>query len=583
MSESVSMADVIRPLWPTVRPFKGKFLIGVFIILFSTGVETLIPWVTGKSVDIAMSTAPDRRLFLLFILSFFVLIALKGILHFFQAYIIQSTGERVTHELRIRLFHKIQSLSIEYFDKNPTGRLLTRVINDIKSLSELFTASISVLALDFMIILGTVIAMFMLQSRLALLVLFTFPLVALTIHFFGKRLAEVYRVARARLSEINAFLGENIGAIATIQRLSAEEERFSTFSRVVDRHKQAQLDTVKVFASVQPVTNLLNGASVGTLIAVGGLWVIEGQMTLGVLVAFLGYLRNIFQPIRDLVEKYNTFLSAKVAAERVVLILGEASEYETANGVASEGLTPGALSFDRVFFKYPTRRELAMDNVSFSVLPGGSGAIVGPTGGGKSTIIRLLLRFYEAQSGLISFEGIPIKDWNKSALRSRMGVVQQETFLFQGSLRDNLRLGKDSISDDFLKLQCVKAQLWPLVEGRGGLDLDILEGGNNLSIGEKQLVSIARILVMNPQILIMDEATSSIDRILESRPLEAVNEVITGRTSIIIAHRLSTIQKCKKILVINKGRLEEQGTYKELVGAGGLFAKFHAIHESHSA
>lgn len=566
-------------LWPMLSHFRNRFLAGAGLILVSTSIEIVTPIVVGRAVDAATAVQADRSLLVHLCLIFLVLIAIRAVLESVQSYVIQTTGQRVTDELRCRVFEKLERLPVPYFDSHPTGRLLTRVINDIKSLSELFTASISVLALDFMTIIGTVCAMFWVEPKLSAVVLLGFPAVVATILVFGKKLAIAYRLVRARLSEINSFLGENIGAIAVIQRLCAEDQRLEKFQTISDRHLDAQLDSTRVFALVQPIANGLNGLAIASLLGVGGYWVIHGRITLGVLVAFLGYLRNLFQPIRDLVEKYNTFLSATIAAERVIGVLGEAEETAADKGTVTEPTKGGySIRFEDVTFQYARRRLPALHSVSFEVPAGKSLAVVGATGSGKSTLIRLLLRFYAANSGVISFGGQKLEDWDRYALRRQIGVVQQEIYLLLGSLRDNLTLGQTQYTDAYLIEQCKRAQLWDFVEARGGLDMEVQEGGTNLSLGERQLISFARVLVFDTPVLIFDEATSSMDRLLERRLMDAVKETLAGRTSIVIAHRLATIQRCDQIIVLEQAQLKEQGTYASLLAENGLFAQFHHIY-----
>jgi len=584
-SPEIGFGYAVRRLWPVLRGYRGRFGLGIALILGTTLTEILTPIIIGYTVDAAISPDPSRRRLFELCGIYGVFILIKNLLDSTQAYVIQMTGQSITHDLRCALFSRIERLPIPYFDRNPTGRLLTRVINDIKSLSELFTASISVLVLDLMIIFGTVVAMFWVDWKLAAVTLVTFPFVMLTIRLYGMKLAVAYRNVRLRLAEINAFLGENIGAIATIQRLSAERSRHEKFSRIVDKHHAAQLDSLRVFATVQPIANLLNGVSMGSLLVVGGYWVIGGKISLGVVVAFLGYLRNIFQPVRDLVEKYNTFLSAMVSAERVVAILDEKTEDElphTVNWVVPrftrDEMKDAGIRFENVSFCYPTREMGALTDVSFKLRPGEQLAVVGPTGSGKSTLVRLLLRFYEPDEGSIYVGSLDIREWDRKALRQYVGVVHQEIFLFGGTLRENLTLGRDHFSDEFLIEQCRRVQLWDFIERRGGLDMHCLEGGTNFSLGERQLISFARVLVLDTPILILDEATSNVDRLLERRLMEAISEVIRGRTSIVIAHRLSTIRECKEILVLEKGQVEEVGSYDALLEQAGLFRRFHEIH-----
>ncbi len=575
-----TMGATLARLRPSLKPFRSWFIAGVAAILSSTVVEIALPVILGKGVDVAIAPRGDTRLLFQLGVVYLILILLKTVLESLQAYCFQCAGEGVTHTLRLGLFSKILGLPVPYFDKNPTGRLLTRVVNDIKSLSELFTASFSVIALDVMIIFGTFFAMFWVHWRLAAAVLFSFPAVFLVIHVFGRRLALAYREIRTRLSEINAFLGENIGAIGTIQRLGAESERSEKFNRILESHNAAQMASLELFARVQPLTNTLNGLTMGILLGLGGYWVIQGEISLGMLVAFFGYIRNLFQPIRDLIEKYNTFLSSATSAERVVGILEEPGEMSESEVPAISFLMPGdcGIRFDKVSFTYPLRQQPALKNVSFEVVAGSSTAVVGATGSGKSTLVRLLLKFYEANSGSIFFGHRDIREWNRQDLRRQIGVIHQDIYLFQGTLRENLTLGRSGVGDDTLREKCQHAQLWPLLENRGGLDFQVLEGGTNLSVGERQLLSFARILITDPKVLILDEATANIDRELERRLIRAIREVLANRTSIVIAHRLATIAACDQILVLDKAELVETGTYDGLLRAKGIFKNFHEIY-----
>ncbi len=578
--------QITRRLWPTLRPYRNKFSLGVGLIFLATAMDVILPAVVGKTVDAVSTADQGHRILVILCWIFFGLIIAKAVLDTVQAYVIQSTGQQITHDLRSLLFTRIAHMPVPYFDRNPTGRLLVRVVNDIKALSELFTASISVLVLDTMVIIGTIAAMFWMNWRLAGITLITFPLVAVLIHYFGNRVAVAYRKIRLRLAEINAFLGENIGAIATIQRLSAEKERYDRFEGIVLQYQEASLESLKIFALLQPLANVLNGVALVTVMMVGGHWVIEGKISLGVVVAFLGYLRNLFQPIRDLVEKYNTFLSAMIAAERVANVLDEPTEEEifakldVSFGNDKPAIVPetASIEFHSVSFQYPSRDSLALQDVSFRLPAGRQLAVVGATGSGKSTLIRLLLRFYEPTQGQILFGGRPLNQWDRYDLRRYIGVVHQEIYLFQGTVRENLSLGREGFTDEYLRSQCERAQLWDVIRPRGGLDMMVNEGGTNFSLGERQLISFARILVFDTPLLVLDEATSSVDRRLEKKLMEAIHELLSTRTSIVIAHRLSTIEECDDILVLDHGHLSEQGSYDALLQKSGIFKKFHDIH-----
>lgn len=561
----------LKPIW--IR-YRLNFTGAILLILISAGVDIWIPMLIGESVDAV--TQADTSLLTHISFLFLFLIVLKLVLDTVKSFWIQSTGENFTHDLRCHLFGHIERFTVAYFDRNPVGRSLTRVINDIKTLGELFTASMSVILLDCFLIIGTLIAMFALNFKLACLVLAPFPIALAIAVILGKRLQGLYRKMRHHLSSMNAFLGENIGAIATIQRLAAEGVREKKFQDIVDKHQKSQMDSLYLYSSIGPSINIVNALTMATLLTVGGYWAIDGRVSLGIIVAYIGYLRNLFFPLQNLIDKYNVFASAKVSAERIVSLLHEKDEHE---GECFQPPIVGQrdIQFCDVSFQYPTRHRLAISQISFKLPEGESLAIVGATGSGKSTLIRLLLRFYEPGEGEILYAGFPLSRWNKQKLRQEFGVVHQEIYLLRGTLRDNLLLEHPKIPDRDLIAQCQRVQLWEAVKNRGGLDMAIDEGGANLSIGEKQLISFARILVFNPPVLILDEATASIDRRSETRLMEAISELISGRTAIVIAHRLSTIRKCNQILVLENGQLVQQGSYQTLVNTEGAFKHFHDI------
>jgi ATP-binding cassette, subfamily B, multidrug efflux pump len=565
-------------LWPFVRPYEGKLLVSLALVAGATGVEVAVPYLLGRIVDSVTLGAAGLPALQGLCLAYLGVVLAKGIFSTLLADIVQRVGQGALHDLRSALFGRILGFPVSVFDQNPVGRLLSRVINDIKSLSEVFTASMSVLAVDVVLVMGTVAAMLWLHPKLALVALATLPIVGLSVRFFGRRLAVAYRRSRTRLSEINAFLGENIGALATIQRLSAENNRMSRFTDIVESHNEAQLRSVGLYAVAMPVTNALYGISLGALLLVGGKWAIEGMVTVGTVVAFAAYLKNLFNPVEDLIQKYNLYLSARVSAERVNGILEEATESEMEKNPVSLGaLRDYSIEFDRVSFRYPKKETAALEGVSFTVPSGTSLAVVGATGSGKSTLLRLLLRFYDPGSGEIRFAGRSLTEWNRFQLRRQIGLIPQDLYLFEGTLRDNLSVGREGFSDAFLEEQSRKVELWEMVRGRGGLDCPISEGGTNFSLGERQLIAFARTFAFNPPVLVLDEATASLDRNLERKVLAATREILRGRTSIVIAHRLSTVQSCDQGVVLELGRVAEQGTLDELKGLGGIYSRLHLL------
>ena len=568
-----STRGVNAALWrllPWIRPFVPRLGAGIGLVLLTTALEVALPGLVGMAVDAVSPHGRGADAQATVCAGFLAVVVLRAGLEVVQAYLIQVTGQAITHEVRAETFQRIVRLPVAYFDAHRTGRLVTRVINDVKNLGELFTASMSVLVLDCLTIAGTVVAMWVLDWRLGAVVCAVLPPLGLAVRHFGRRQTEAYRRVRTCLSEMNAFLGESLGGMATIQRLAAEDQRARAFERVVVEHQRAAMESLRTHAMIQPITNVLNGIAVAGVLAVGGLWAIEGILTLGVLVAFLGYVRNLFQPIRDIVEKYNTFLSAGVAAERISAILLEPIE----EGRVGTGRTVGAgasrLEFRGVSFRYPGRTEHAAVEVSFSVAPGRSLALVGPTGSGKSTLIRLLMRFYEPEVGEIRIGEQPLVAIDRFAWRRSVGYVPQEVYVFSGTLRQNLSLLTDGADDGRLVEVCRRTRLWEIVEPRGGLDLPLLEGGAGLSAGERQLLALTRVLVLDPPILVLDEATSHLDRNTEHRLMEALAETMAGRTTVVVAHRLATVSHCDEVVALEHGSIVARGTYEELRRPGGF-------------
>lgn len=573
------MMKILAPFFPIIKKFKLFFSLGVFLIAVGTVIEIVLPIVLGKAVDKLTSGANKSELFQLARI-FFALIAVRAVSETLQAYVIQRTGQKVLHETRQLVFEKILNLRISYFDQNSTGRLMTRLMNDIKSVSELFSASISVLLLDTAVIIGTIVAMLYVSVSLTIAILITFPIAVYLIFYFGKKLSEAYRVVRKHLAEINSFMGENVAAIASVQRLNAQTQREEKFEGLVGKHTKAQFESVKVFALSQPVIGMFNGISIASLLGLGGYWVLEGKVTLGIIVTFLGYIRNLFQPIRDLIEKYNTFLSSFVSLERITQILNEPDE-SVLTGEKQVVVLEHELEFKNVFFKYPTRETNALTEINFTLSKGKKIAIVGPTGSGKSSLIRLILKFYEPTSGEILLDGKSISEMDLKQYRKLFGFVPQEVYVFHGSIRENLTLGREK--EDKLLIDIANSSgLWDVISTRGGLDFEVMEGGTNLSMGERQLLCLTRVLVLNPAVIVFDEATSNIDSILEAKLVNAIEKSMQGRSSIIIAHRLSTIMQCDEILVMECGQIIERGGYSELRQKGGLFTKFCRIYEGNT-
>ena len=577
--------------WPT--NFESKLLFSnnwrsifaraLFLSAISLGVATLLelaaPLLIGALVDrvtLSPGSQPadigaayalrwlSQRSVGVLCTAFLGVITCRMLFDTLQAATLQRAGLVMTQRLRERLFFHLEHLPMSFYDANATGRLVSRVVNDVRAVSDLFTASVSVLVLDTLTIVGTVVLLVFLSPLLSLTVLIPLPIMGLITFGFGKKMAKAYRRVRLLAAEMTGFLAENIRAHSLIQLFAAEAKQENQFNEILKQHHEAQLETVHIMSLVQPSANILNGLALAGLVGLGGRSVLLGHTTLGMLVAFLGYQKNIFQPLRDIVEKINLFLSAMVSSERITQLLHESTEARPlASAMATqkhEGSTLSlGMSFKNVSFRYPGRDTLALAHIDLEIPSGLSIGIVGPTGSGKSTLGRLLLRFYEPLSGDIFIGPTNIQALALPDLRAQVGYVPQDVLLFEGSLWDNLTLGRENAAEqggrDLVIEKLEQLGAWPLFERRGGLDLKLHEGGHNLSAGERQLISFARVLLADPPILLLDEATSSLDRHTESLLLRAMRTVIKGRTSLIIAHRTSTIRHCDRVVALRDGHL----------------------------
>jgi ATP-binding cassette subfamily B multidrug efflux pump len=505
----------------------------------------------------------------------FILIGHFG-LNFFQVYAMELAGQRMMHDLRMKVFSHLQRLSVSFFDKNPVGRLVTRLTNDIQNVHEMFTSVLINLFKDILLLIGIVIILLRFNRELALVSFSVLPLIFITTLFFSHRARDVFREIRLKIAQMNAFLQENLSGIKVIQLFRREEDNGRRFRRINEGYYLANMKQISIYALFVPLVEVLSSGAIGLLLWYGGGKVIQETITLGVLVAFLSYIRMFFQPIRDLSEKYNVQQSAMASLERIFSLLDQGEKI-------SEPLSPkkdeikGSIEFDHVSFSY-NGEDRVLKEVSFSVHEGETVAIVGATGAGKTSLLHLLERFYEVEEGRILVDGIDIRERDISQLRSQIGLVMQDTFLFAGEIAENIRLGDRWMDEGRVRevARLVKAEKF-VQRLRDGYHTKVGEGGEVLSAGERQLLAFARALYVNPKILILDEATSHVDPETERFIQEGLAWLLKGRTAIVIAHRLSTIQHADRIIVLHKGRVREMGTHTELIAKRGLYFKLFQL------
>ncbi|AEN72361.1 Xenobiotic-transporting ATPase [Rhodothermus marinus SG0.5JP17-172] len=566
-------------LWP----YRGWVALAFCTVMVEAFLGPLRPKLVQVAIDRHIVEGDWSGLQQIILLLVGVLVVEAG-LSFVNDYLTQWIGQRAIYDIRTKVYRHIQRQSLRFFDRTPVGRLITRVTNDVESLSDMLSAGVVRILGDLFRIVFIASFMFMLEWRLALVTLAVMPLMMAAVAWFRRKVREQYRETRRQIARLNAFLQEHIGGMKIVQLFNREAEELRRFREINDAHRQAQIKTVFYFALFWPAVQLVSDTALGLVLWVGGLRALEGTLTLGVLIAFIQYVRQFFEPIRNLSDQYNMLQSAMAGAERIFGLLDQDTALpEPARPVRVERLR-GHIAFRNVWFTYdelPTDGQepnWVLRDVSFTVEPGQHLAIVGATGAGKTTIINLLLRFYDVQRGQILVDGHDVRDYALRDLRRHIGLVLQDVFLFSGTVLDNITLGDPSIP--FEKVQEAARLIGAdrfIERLPNGYFQDVRERGLTLSHGQRQLLSFVRALVYDPEVLVLDEATSSVDTETEQLIQRAMETLLRGRTAIIIAHRLSTIQHADQILVMHRGEIRERGTHQELLARDGLYRKLYEL------
>ena len=563
---------LLRYLGPYVRPLVGALVLTLALNLLGI----LQPKFTQYAID--WYILPRRTDGLTLLVGLFAGVQLlRLIFSYFQAVLLNTVGQYVMFDIRRELYDKLQHQEIAYYDRNPVGRIMTRLTTDVDALNELFTQGVTDLLGDLVMIVAIIAVMVWMDVRLTLVTLLTVPMLFAATTWFRKGARRGYDMVRTRIARINAFLQEHLAGAQTVQIFNAERKSLNQFKEINAEYRQANIETIFFYAVFFPLVDLIGAVGIALIIWYGGYRVMQHALTLGGLVAFIQYSGFLFQPIRDISDKYNVLQAAVVASHRIFKTLDLPIAITTPAKPLKTGRATGHIEFQNVWFAYKDE-DWVLKDVSFSVTPGQSIALVGHTGSGKTTITNLLMRFYDIQKGRILLDGLDLRDWDLVSLRQNFAVVLQDVFLFSGSVEGNIRLGREEISEDRVRWAAREVHADRFIERlKDQYKAEVKERGAGLSVGQKQLISFARALAFDPALLILDEATSSIDTETEQLIQQAIERVMRDRTSIIVAHRLSTIQRADRIIVLHHGEIREQGSHQELLSHRGLYWKLYKL------
>jgi ATP-binding cassette, subfamily B, multidrug efflux pump len=579
-------ARLIRRLLGYVRPYHALTTVAILLLLVASLTDLVGPYLYRIAIDRYIvpgtggrSTSMDLRGVAGIAAVYLLVLGVGFGTRWLQSYLMQAVGQRVMYDLRMHIFGHIQRLPMAFFSRTPVGRLVTRITNDVDALNELITSGVVAIFGDIATLVGIVGIMLWMDWRLALAVFSVLPLVYWITDRFRVRAREAYRAARTRLARINAYLNEQIMGMSVVQLFTQERRSLRRFEQLNDEYLAASLDATRNFSQFYPAIQVLGTLAVALLLWYGGGQVVQRAVTLGVLVAALQYADRFFEPIRDISDKFNIFQAAMASSERIFRLVDEPVTLQDPPAPVPLPRVTGRIEFRDVWFAYEEGEEWVLRGVSFAIEPGESVAVVGQTGAGKTSIINLLMRFYDPQRGEVLIDGVDVRQVRQQELRRHVGLVLQDVFLFSGTIESNIRLGDGQITGEQIRQVARYVGVDRFIDGLPeGYRTEVQERGTRLSVGQRQLIAFARAIAHNPEVvLVLDEATSSVDAETERLIQEAMANVLRGRTSIIIAHRLSTIQHADRIIVLHKGRITEQGTHRELLDREGIYAKLYRL------
>ena len=586
-------ARLMRRLLGYLRPYRLQAALALAAIIANSMLQLAQPYLMKLAID-RFIPARDLAGVDRIALWYFAILVTAFCLEFTQTWLLQSTGQRIMFDMRLQIYGYLQRLDLRFYDRNPVGRLMTRVTTDVDVINDMFTSGVVSIFGDVFTLAGIMIVMVSMNWRLALVAFAVLPLIVLITQWFRRHVRESYRTVRRLIARINAYLQEHITGMGTVQLFRREARAYRQFERINQEHRAANVDSIFYYAVFYPAVEIVGALASALTIWYGGRSVLQGSLTLGSLVAFLLYSQRFFRPISDMSEKFNILQAAMASSERIFMLLDEPVSIQSPpspSGLRRDGFalpegqvgsSRGYIVFDHVWFAYNQadagEPDWVLRDVSFEVAPGQRVGIVGATGAGKSTLINLLLRFYDVTKGRILVDGVDVREMDLAELRALFSLVLQDVHLFSGTIAENIRLGQASIDDEAVRRAAAAVHADSFIARLpGGFASAVAERGATLSVGQKQLLSFARALAFDPRILVLDEATSSVDTETEILIRDALHVLMSGRTTIAIAHRLSTIQDMDKILVLHKGHLRESGTHQELLAERGIYFKLYQL------
>lgn len=596
-SGNVFDLKILKRIFKYVKPYKSQFYTIVFLTLLLGALAPTIPFLVNLTIDKFISKGDGSGLFKMLVIMTSILV-IKGIIQYLHTYLSGWLGQTVIRDIRISLYRHITKLRLKFFDNTPIGRLVTRNISDIETLSDVFTEGLAAIIGDLLQILAILFVMLLIDWRLTLFSLSTLPFLFYSTYIFKEKIKVVFNDVRNAVSKLNSFVQEHITGMAIVQIFNSEKEEYEKFTKINEEHTKANVRSVLYYSIYFPVAELISAVSIALVVWYGSGEILENverrglfqpisdylfssfgnnlttHLSVGTITAFVMYINMFFRPIRMIADRFNTLQMGVVSSKRILDLL-DSKEHISDEGSLHPDILKGKIEFRNVWFAYKDE-DYVLKNINFSINEGETMAFVGATGAGKSSIVNLINRFYEINKGEILVDGVNSKDYKLSFLRKNIGVVLQDVYLFSGSIAYNINLGDDSITEkqiwDAAKLVGADTFINKLP---GGLNYRVKERGATLSVGQRQLISFVRAMVYNPKILILDEATSSVDTETEEMIQFAIGKMMEGRTSVVIAHRLSTIQKADNIIVMEKGEIVEQGNHSQLLSKSGHYANLH--------